>query len=62
MQVHLAHIQPNNGLLPYVALSDFQALLQPFGPGTPMLTVDPTTAPAASPSASTAPITAPSTS
>eukprot|EP00965_Chrysotila_dentata_P105302 3477836-Pleurochrysis_carterae.AAC.1 len=62
MQLHLAHIQSNNGLLPYVPLSDLQALLQPFGPGTPMPAADPPPAPAAAACSSTAPSTAPSTS
>eukprot|EP00965_Chrysotila_dentata_P125544 4150884-Pleurochrysis_carterae.AAC.1 len=62
MQVHLAHIQPNNGPLPYVPLSDFQALLQPFGPGTLMPAADPPSAPATMACASTAPSAASSTS
>eukprot|EP00965_Chrysotila_dentata_P159933 5282358-Pleurochrysis_carterae.AAC.2 len=31
MQLHLAHVQPNNGSLPYVPLSDLVALLRPSG-------------------------------
>eukprot|EP00965_Chrysotila_dentata_P137309 4541620-Pleurochrysis_carterae.AAC.1 len=62
MQLQLAHIQSNNSLLPYVPLSDLQALLQPFGPGTLMPAADPLPAPVAAACANTAPSTAPSTS
>eukprot|EP00965_Chrysotila_dentata_P065766 2178856-Pleurochrysis_carterae.AAC.1 len=32
MQLHLAHVQPNNGSLPYVPLSGLVALQRPSGP------------------------------
>eukprot|EP00965_Chrysotila_dentata_P179205 5918171-Pleurochrysis_carterae.AAC.1 len=57
MQLQLAHIQSNNSLLPYVPLSDLQALLRPFGPGTAMPATDPLPAPVAAACASTAPST-----
>eukprot|EP00965_Chrysotila_dentata_P101131 3339863-Pleurochrysis_carterae.AAC.1 len=47
MQLQLAHIQSNNSLLPYVPLSDLQALLRPFGQGTPMPAANILLAPAA---------------
>eukprot|EP00965_Chrysotila_dentata_P016950 562139-Pleurochrysis_carterae.AAC.1 len=53
MQLQLAHIQSNNSLLPYVPLSDLQALLRPFGPGTPMPAANPFPAPAAAAGVST---------
>eukprot|EP00965_Chrysotila_dentata_P184677 6096163-Pleurochrysis_carterae.AAC.1 len=57
MQLQLAHIQSNNSLLPYVLLSDLQALLRPFGQGTPMPVADTPLAPAATACVNTEPST-----
>eukprot|EP00965_Chrysotila_dentata_P188474 6172757-Pleurochrysis_carterae.AAC.2 len=57
MQLQLAHIQSNYSLLPHAPLSDLQALLRPFGQGTPMPATDTPIAPVAAACMSSEPST-----